>query len=149
MSYPPNPRPGVPVRIAISPASTSLEWGETVQLSATLTDATGATVEASQAFVFASSNPGVSVDESGNVTANTPASGPWPEGASAVITATYPFGGGGPGAGIISASAIITVTPTPSFSAFVPAAPGTSLDQCKLREQASPNGAGWKAIRTA
>lgn len=100
-SYPPNPRPNVPTTIAVSPQSATIARGNTVQLSPTLTDATGNPVTATQSFTYSSSNPGlVSVDTDGLATAAAGDPNTLQTGGTAEIEISYPFANGVSGAKI-------------------------------------------------
>jgi uncharacterized protein YjdB len=120
MTYPANPRPGVVTTITVSPATVTLTWGQTQQLTPTLTDVDGNPIEATEPSSYSSSNTGLlTVDASGLCTvvdAPTEALAP---GGVVTVKVSYPFASGGPGAGKISAEATIAITPTPGQSVSV------------------------------
>jgi hypothetical protein len=93
MSYPPNPRGGVPVFITVTPAVASLAFGATQQLTPILADANNRTVSASASFTYSSSNPGLAtIDSDGLVTSRTPDDlNVLNEGGIVEITVSYPF----------------------------------------------------------
>ena len=119
MTYPANPRPGVVTTITVSPATVTLTWGQTQQLTPTLTDVDGNPIEATEPYSYSSSNTVLlTVDSSGLCTVNTPTEALAPGGV-VTVTVTYPFASGGPGAGKISAEATIAITPTPGQSVSI------------------------------
>lgn len=116
MSYPPNPRRGVPTSIIVSPQNATLSRGSTLQLSPSLTDANGNTVTPTQAFVFASSNPALlTVNASGLCTAAPEDLTTFQTGGTAEIEISYPWAGEVSGTKIYAFVAI-TVTAPPGVS---------------------------------
>lgn len=116
LSYPLNPTPDVPVKVALSPIVAEIGLNGTLQLQTTLLDPCGNVVEPVQPFTFQSSNSMlVTVDSNGLCTAASEGSG-----GQATISVSYPFGGStDAGAGKISADARITViVPPASFAGF-------------------------------
>jgi uncharacterized protein YjdB len=112
--------PSVPVYIAVSPASSTLTWAQTQQLTPALTDVNGNTIEATEPFVFTSSNTAlVTVDSSGLCTVVDEPTEALAPGGVVKVSVLYPFANGGPGAGKISAASIIAITPTPAESVSV------------------------------
>lgn len=108
-SYPLNPLPGVPTKVTISPASATLAFAETQQLTATLLDPYGNTVEPSSAFSFKSANLALlSVDSSGLCTAVNPDPTVMTPGGVVRVTVTYQFV-----TNTLSAECAITITGTP------------------------------------
>jgi hypothetical protein len=93
MSYPPNPRGGVPVFITVTPAVANLAFGAMQQLTPILADANNRTVSASEPFTYSSSNPSLAtVDSDGLVTAYTPDDpNALNEGGIVEVTVSYPF----------------------------------------------------------
>jgi hypothetical protein len=78
-------------KITVSPVNAVLLMGDSLQLSAVLTNEWGYEVSPSQPIVWSSSNPGLaSVDSSGNVTAVSPIENSLNTGGQVTITATYP-----------------------------------------------------------
>ena len=120
-TFPPNPRPGIASRVAIAPASATVAAGSTVQLVATLSDALGNAVEATQAFVWQSSNPALlSVNTSGLCTAESVSDGSFPTGGQATVSASYPWSGAASSGATISAQTVIFITVPPvSFGSFL------------------------------
>lgn len=109
-SYPPNPLPGVPTSLSISPVTATLGFGDTLQLTAALADAYGSPVEPSQPFTYTSTNPGLlTVDSSGLCTAASPDPSVLTPGGQATVTASYQLG-----TNTLSASSVVTVTGTPA-----------------------------------
>jgi len=110
MSYPPNPRGGVPTKISVSPLNTSLAFGGTQQITATLTDAYGEVVAPSSSFSYASSNPALlMVNSSGLCTAVSPDPSILTPGGNIAVTVTYAVG-----TNTLSAVVTVTVTGTPA-----------------------------------
>ena len=113
--------PSVPVYITVSPASATLTWGDTQQLTPTLTDVNGNTIGATQPSTYNSSNTAlVTVDSSGLCTVNTPATDDLTPGGVVTVTVLHPWASStGPNAGTISTEAVITITATPAESVSV------------------------------
>jgi len=100
-SSPPNPRPGIPTTVTLSPQNATILRVSTVQLNPTLTDAYGNLVTATQPFIFSSSNSAlVSVNASGLVTAAAGDPSVLQTGGSVEIEITYPWAGEASGAKI-------------------------------------------------
>ena len=112
MSYPHNPLPGVAAFISVSPAAPSIRLGgNTLQFTASLTDAYGAAVSATQPFTWASSNTALlSVSSSGLCTTASPDVTELNPGSTRVdVQVSYPFCNRTTGE-IIYATAKVTVT---------------------------------------
>lgn len=119
MTYPENPRPGVATSISLTPASASIAWGATVQLTPTLSDVDGNPVEATQPFAWATTNRSLAtVSDTGLCTASSSPADPLSPGGVVTISCTYPFASA-PGAGTISAASSIAITPAPVESVYV------------------------------
>ena len=103
--------------ITVTPPTASVVEGSTVTLTGTARDA-GNGVLAGRTLFWASSNPLVSVSQTGVVTAVLPSGGQ-----SATITASAP--GGGPGGTTPSGSANVTVTYAPVASVTLTPTPQT------------------------
>ena len=103
--------------ITVTPPTASVVEGSTVTLTGTARDA-GNGVLAGRSLFWASSNPLVSVSQTGVVTAVLPSGGQ-----SATITASAP--GGGPGGTTPSGSANVTVTYAPVASVTLTPTPQT------------------------
>ena len=140
--YPPNPLPNLPTKVSISPINADLALGDTLQLTATLGDASGNACTPIQPFQFQSSNPAlVSVDSTGLCTASTADPTVLATGGQVKIQVQYLFAGSTlPGAGKISAEAVIVVTVPSVISAYVPVTPGLTLSQAMQGAGSSPDG---------
>lgn len=115
-SYPPNPRPGIPTAVTLSPQTATILRGSTVQLSPTLIDAYGNVVAATQEFIFSSSNPAlVSVNASGLCTAAAGDPDVLETGGIVEIETVYPWANEISG-GLIYAFVEVTVTVPPGTS---------------------------------
>lgn len=111
-SYPPNPRSGVPTTVTVTPQSATIARGNTLQLSAALTDANGNTVTPTQPFTFNSSNPSlVSVSASGLCTAAAGDSNTLQTGGSVEIEISYPWANGILDAKIYAFTKILVTVP--------------------------------------
>ena len=120
MSFPANPRPGVATTLTISPATVSITWGATVQLTPALSDSAGTPVDASQPFTYSSSNTAlVSVDASGLCTVVDEPLAPLAPGGAVTISVNYPWAGSISTGATIHASATVTVTASPAESVSV------------------------------
>lgn len=138
---------GVPTQFApIQPITTP--FGTTVQLSPVLLDVTGVEQTPTQQFVFKSSNTAlVTVDADGLCTVASPQPTDLPAGGTVEIQILYPaFGNMLNNGSNIYTSVFITVTANDAVSAYVPQAPGITLEQAENSIGATPHGAGWKAI---
>ena len=108
--------PNVATKIAISPASGSLELGNTLQLTASLTDINGNSVSPTASFSWASSNPSLaSVSSSGLVTVVPPVADQLNTGGQVSISVKYPYGV----ADAIEADCVLTITVATPVSAVV------------------------------
>jgi Bacterial Ig-like domain (group 2) len=85
--------PDAPVFISVTPTNIAIAFGTTVQLTVTLTDVDGNTIEPTAPFTYSSSNSGLlTVDEDGLCTAMTPQDmNVLNTGGIVQITTTYPF----------------------------------------------------------
>jgi hypothetical protein len=120
--------PVVPAFIAVSPVASTLQLGgNQLQLTATLTDATGAPISATKPFVWTSSNPGLlTVSGSGLCETASPDPTLLSVGSKRVdVVVTYPFANRTTGE-TITATAQLAITPYNSVSIFSPLAPGVS-----------------------
>jgi len=115
-SYPPNPRTGIPTTVTVSPASATLDFGGTVQLTAVLTDAYGSTVSPTESFSWSSSNTSlVTVNNSGLCTATSGNPDILQTGGQVTIAVSYPWASNS-GSATISAYSVVTVDPPPAES---------------------------------
>ena len=109
-SYPLNPPGGIPTAVILSPATATLQLGNTLQLAPTLADPYGNPVTPTQQFKFVSSNPALlTVSSSGLCTAAPSVPNQLQTGGMVTVTVTYPFGNGSPSATI---GAVVTITVT-------------------------------------
>jgi uncharacterized protein YjdB len=114
-SYPPNPIPGLATNIVVSPASSALAAGDTLQLSAALTDTNGNPVSVTETIDWQSSNTDlVTVDDSGLCTASSVSDGDFSSGGQVTVTASYPWASAPDSGATISAVCVVTVTVAPA-----------------------------------
>jgi uncharacterized protein YjdB len=141
MSFPENPRYGVATTLTVTPASSILIWGATVQLTPALSDSAGTPVDASQPFVYKSSNTAlVNVSDTGLCTVvDEPTEALAPGAAQVTVTITYPWAGSISTGATISAEATLTVLASPSESVpinllFIRGGPGAPVSsKCPAR----------------
>lgn len=111
-SYPPNPRPGVPTAIVVSPRDATILRGNTLQLTPTLTDATRNAVTATQSFSYSSSNSSLaSVSATGLCTAAAGDPNTLQTGGTAEIEVSYPWANEASGARIYALTKITVTVP--------------------------------------
>jgi hypothetical protein len=148
--------PSVPAFITVSPVNSSLQLGgNQIQLTASLTDTTGAPISATQPFVWTSSNTALlTVNDDGLCETASPDPTQLSLGSKRVdVTVTYPYCNRTTGERI-SATTQITVTAYPATSIFSPLAPGisggTPTDDFAYAQNhegsCGTGGKGWRSV---
>ncbi|WP_433965984.1 Ig-like domain-containing protein [Tunturiibacter gelidiferens] len=140
---------GLPVNISITPASETLSLGGTLQLTAILTDVTGAKQNPLYPFAWSTSNASLAtVDANGLVTAYTPSDpNVLNPGGQVSISVAYPFANNTNG-DTIRATATVTVLATPAVTIYSQAQSQGATDVAEAENWPGANlwSNGWKNI---